>query len=72
MQMASAGNNLQENIKDFQVIRRNNKTCISYRRFRDSIQGIAHYNETDDTEAQIGLATMSELLAQACECKTEA
>ena len=37
-----------DNRKNFQVIRRSNKTLIFYRRVQTSAAGIAYYNETDD------------------------
>ena len=37
-----------DNRKNFQVIRRNSKTLIFYRRVEASATGIAYYNETDD------------------------
>ena len=42
-----------DNRKNFQVVRRNNKTLIFYRRVQTSACGIAYYNETDDTLTNI-------------------
>ena len=42
-----------DNRKNFQVIRRSNKTLIFYRRVQTSDAGIAYYNETDDTLTDI-------------------
>ena len=38
-----------DNRKNFQVVRRNSKTLIFYRRVETSAAGIAYYNETDNT-----------------------
>lgn len=44
---------LADNRKNFQVVRRNNKTLVFYRRVQATRSGIAYYNDTDDTLTDI-------------------